>query len=91
LLRHDRDRNSCPGRDRTAAAGDARANALLSLAAEELVVHVRALALRLFGDERASIPVAFSGGLLQKGSLLGRSSSSERDQPYRVLRSSLLR
>ena len=54
----------------TAAAGDARANALLSLAAEELVVHVRALALRLFGDERASIPVAFSGGLLQKGSLL---------------------
>jgi glucosamine kinase len=54
----------------TAAAGDARANALLGLAAEELVVHVRALALRLFGDERASIPVAFSGGLLQKGSLL---------------------
>ena len=54
----------------TAVAGDARANALLSLAAEELVVHVRALALRLFGDERAAIPVAFSGGLLQKGSLL---------------------
>lgn len=54
----------------TAAAGDARANALLSLAAEELVVHVRALALRLFGDERAAVPVAFSGGLLQKGSLL---------------------
>jgi len=54
----------------TAAAGDARANALVSLAAEELVVHVRALALRLFGDERAAIPVALSGGLLQKGSLL---------------------
>ena len=54
----------------TAAAGDARANALVSLAAEELVVHVRALAVRLFGDERASINVAFSGGLLQKGSLL---------------------
>jgi N-acetylglucosamine kinase-like BadF-type ATPase len=54
----------------TAAAGDARANALVSLAAEELVVHVRALAMRLFGDERAAIPVAFSGGLLQKGSLL---------------------
>ena len=54
----------------TAAAGDARANALISLAAEELVVHVRALALKLFGDERAAIPVALSGGLLNKGSLL---------------------
>jgi glucosamine kinase len=54
----------------TAAAGDPRATALVSLAAEELVVHVRALAMRLFGDERAAIPVAFSGGLLQKGSLL---------------------
>jgi glucosamine kinase len=54
----------------TAASGDARANALVALAAEELVVHVRALAMRLFGDERATIPVAFSGGLLQKGSLL---------------------
>ena len=54
----------------TAASGDARANALLSLAAEELVVHLRALATKLFGDERAAIPVALSGGLLQKGSLL---------------------
>jgi len=54
----------------TAVAGDPRANALVSLAAEELVVHVRALALRLFGDERSAIPVALSGGLLQKGSLL---------------------
>ena len=54
----------------TAAAGDARANAIVSLAAEELVVHVRTLALRLFGDERATIPVALSGGLLKKGSLL---------------------
>jgi glucosamine kinase len=54
----------------TAAAGDPRAIALVSLAAEELVIHVRALALRLFGDERAAIPVAFSGGLLEKGSLL---------------------
>lgn len=54
----------------TAATGDLRANSLVSLAAEELVVHVRALAMRLFGDERAAIPVAFSGGLLQKGSLL---------------------
>lgn len=54
----------------TAAAGDPRANSLVSLAAEELVVHVRALATKLFGDERAAIPVAFSGGLLRKGSLL---------------------
>jgi glucosamine kinase len=54
----------------TAAAGDARANSLVSLAAEELVVHVRALVKRLFGDERTTIPVALSGGLLQKGSLL---------------------
>jgi glucosamine kinase len=54
----------------TAASGDPRANALLSLAAEELVVHLRALATKLFGDERAAIPVALSGGLLQKGSLL---------------------
>lgn len=54
----------------TAAAGDPRANALIALAAEELVVHVRALAVRVFGDERAAIPLALSGGLLQKGSLL---------------------
>jgi glucosamine kinase len=53
-----------------AAAGDPRANALVALAAEELVVHIRALAVRVFGDERATIPVALSGGLLQKGSLL---------------------
>ena len=54
----------------TAAAGDPRAIALVSLAAEELVIHVRALSLRLFGDERATIPVAFAGGLLKKGTLL---------------------
>lgn len=54
----------------TAASGDPRANALISLAAEELVLHLRALATKLFGDVRAGIPVALSGGLLQKGSLL---------------------
>lgn len=53
-----------------AATGDLRANSLVSLAAEELMLHVRALGRRLFGDERASIPLAFSGGLLTKGSLL---------------------
>ena len=53
-----------------ASAGDLRANALVGLAVEELVLHVRALALKLFGDERAAVPVAFSGGLLHKGSFL---------------------
>jgi glucosamine kinase len=47
-----------------ADAGDLRANALLSIASEELVLHVRTLARHLFGDERASVPVAFAGGLL---------------------------
>jgi glucosamine kinase len=53
-----------------ASAGDVRANSLVGLAVEELVLHIRALALNLFGDERATIPVAFSGGLLHKGSFL---------------------
>ncbi len=53
-----------------ASAGDIRANSLVGLAVEELVLHVRALALKLFVDERAAVPVAFSGGLLHKGSLL---------------------
>jgi glucosamine kinase len=55
-----------------ADAGDLRANALLSLAAEELVLHVRALARRLFVDERAAIPVALTGGLLAPGAPLRR-------------------
>lgn len=55
-----------------ADAGDLRANALLSLAAEELVLHVRALGRRLFGDERAAIPVALTGGLLAPGAPLRR-------------------
>lgn len=53
-----------------ASAGDVRANSLVGLAVEELVLHVRALAIRLFGDDRAAVPVAFAGGLLLKGSLL---------------------
>lgn len=53
-----------------ADAGDLRANALISLAVEELVLHVRALARQLFGDERAATPVAFSGGMLKRGSTL---------------------
>lgn len=54
----------------TAVAGDSRANSLVTLAAEELVTHIRALTMQLFGDERAAVPVAVSGGLLKKGSLL---------------------
>jgi len=50
-----------------AAAGDLRANALLSLAVEELTLHIRALARQLFTDERASVPVALTGGLLKRG------------------------
>ena len=38
-----------------AESGDLRANALVSLAVEELVLHARALARQLFGDERAEI------------------------------------
>jgi glucosamine kinase len=53
-----------------AAGGDQRANSILSLAVEELALHVLALARRLFMDERASVPVALSGGLLTKGSAL---------------------
>jgi glucosamine kinase len=54
----------------TASAGDPRANALLTLAAEELVLHVRALSRQLFTDERAAVAVAFSGGLMDRGSPL---------------------
>ena len=53
-----------------ADAGDLRANAILSLAVEELVLHVRTLSRSLFGDERAATPVAFTGGMLIKGSTL---------------------
>lgn len=53
-----------------ADSGDLRANALISLAVEELVLHVRTLARSLFGDERAAIPVAFTGGMLTKGTTL---------------------
>jgi len=50
--------------------GDQRANALLSMAAEELVLHVRTLARKLFGEERAACPVALTGGLLAPGAVL---------------------
>ena len=53
-----------------AATGDQRANTILAMAAEELVTHVRALARQLFVDERASIPVALAGGLMERGSFL---------------------
>lgn len=53
-----------------AALGDQRANSLLTMAAEELVTHVRALARQLFLEERATIPVALAGGLMERGSFL---------------------
>jgi glucosamine kinase len=53
-----------------ADAGDLRANSLMTLAAEELMLHVRTLARSLFMDERSAIPVAFAGGLLSRGSTL---------------------
>lgn len=55
-----------------AEAGDLRANALLSMATEELMLHVRTLARELFTDERASIPVAVAGGLMKRGAPLRR-------------------
>lgn len=51
-----------------ADGGDLRANSIVSMAVEELALHVRALARQLFTDERASVPVALTGGLLRKGS-----------------------
>jgi len=53
-----------------ADSGDLRANAIVSLAVEELVLHVRALARQLFGDERAALPIALSGGMLLRGTTL---------------------
>jgi glucosamine kinase len=55
---------------KVADAGDQRANSIVSLAVEELALHVRSLARKLFVDERASVPVAFTGGLLSKGTPL---------------------
>lgn len=53
-----------------ADSGDLRANALVTIAVEELVMHVRALARQLFGDERAALSVALSGGMLSRGTTL---------------------
>jgi glucosamine kinase len=50
-----------------AEVGDLRANTVVTMAVEELALHVRALARELFVDERATIPVAMHGGLLAKG------------------------
>src|SRR4051812_6878507 len=55
-----------------ADTGDLRANSIVSLAVEELSLHIRALARQLFVDERASLPVALSGGMLQRGSTMRR-------------------
>lgn len=55
---------------RVAADGDLRANSVLALGVEELVLHVRTLARTLFVDERAAVPLAFAGGLLTRGAPL---------------------
>ena len=55
-----------------AADRDLRANSICTIAAEELVLHVRTLARQLFVDERAAVPVALSGGMLRRGSFLRR-------------------
>ena len=49
---------------------DVRANSLVDMAVEELIMHVRALGRQLFVDDRAAFTVALAGGLLHKGSLL---------------------
>lgn len=50
-----------------AEVGDLRANTIVTMAVEELALHIRALARTLFVDERAAIPVALHGGMLGKG------------------------
>jgi glucosamine kinase len=49
---------------------DLRANTIIDMAVEELMLHVRALAQQLFVDERAAVHVALTGGLLVKGSMI---------------------
>lgn len=51
---------------------DLRANAIIDMAVEELLLHIRALAKRLFIDDRTAFDVAMTGGLLIKGSLIRR-------------------
>jgi len=53
-----------------ADGGDQRENSIVSMAVEELSLHIRALARKLFTDERASVPVALTGGLLGPGAPL---------------------
>ena len=55
-----------------AATGDLRANSLVTLAVEELSLHVRTLARKLFSDERAAFRLALHGGLIAPKSLLRR-------------------
>lgn len=55
-----------------AATGDLRANSLVTLAVEELALHARTLARKLFSDERAAFRLAMHGGLLAPKSLLRR-------------------
>jgi glucosamine kinase len=56
----------------TAATGDLRSNSLVTLAVEELAIHVRTLSRRLFADERAAFRLAMNGTLIAPKSLLRR-------------------
>ncbi|HEX9565023.1 MAG TPA: BadF/BadG/BcrA/BcrD ATPase family protein [Gemmatimonadaceae bacterium] len=64
--------NLAPAVLEVAAMGDLRANSLVTLAVEELALHVRTLARQLFADERVAFRLALHGGLLARGSLLRR-------------------
>jgi glucosamine kinase len=55
-----------------AATGDLRANSLITLAVEELALHVRTLARHLFADERAAFRLAMNGALIAPKSLMRR-------------------
>jgi glucosamine kinase len=69
-----------------ADSGDLRANALLTLAVEELMLHLRTLARHLFVDERAAVPVALAGGLLARGTALRKRLEHRLSQPCRARR-----
>ena len=82
-----------------AESGDLRANALLTLAVEELMLHIRTLARQLFVDERAAVPVALAGGLMARGTALRKRLEHRLKSavpvrtltPYITARSSALR
>lgn len=65
---------------------DVRANSIVDMAAEELLLHVRALAKRLFVDDRAAFDLALSGGLLQRDRFFANGWSAGSAQPFQASR-----